>query len=70
MCVLGLAILVTRESNANRAALDASLLSEAEMVESMAFDQAIQSAAVSNVITHFQLCLTARGWAPSSGYRS
>tara|TARA_R110000787_G_scaffold187093_16_gene298936 strand:- start:4262 stop:5629 length:1368 start_codon:yes stop_codon:yes gene_type:complete len=51
VCVLGLAILVTRESNANRAALDASLLSEAEMVESMAFDQAIQSAAVSNVIT-------------------
>lgn len=44
VCVLGLATLVSRETSATRSSIDSSLLSEAEMVEAMAFEEAIQGA--------------------------
>lgn len=43
-CVLGLAALISRESNANRHALDEPLTGEAAIADAAAYDQAIQTA--------------------------
>lgn len=49
-CVLGLAALISRESNATRQALDEALVPEVALAEAMYYEQAIQSA-VSDTLT-------------------